>query len=157
MIPEEAVEAGALKLKRIYPLRAVEVSRKGIEAAMPHLLVLSWNAGFSAVSGNPIPFDVLNQWQEVEAAAKAIYADSGAQDRWELLDYQLNWTFREDAKLLLEAAAPHLPVLKEAFEAGAYAANINPDSDSRSLNPYREAALANHHAKRTPDSSQQTE
>lgn len=144
MTNEKAIEAAALSIERIYPMQALIIAQKAIDAAMPFMLSMAWDNGFSKISGRPLEFDIWSQGFELEAAAQAIYSTHRTGNRWDLLDYQLRWTYRGDAELVLKAATPHWVEVREAFMDGANTANLKPQCDPRTLNPHRAAAIASH-------------
>lgn len=80
--------------------------------------------------------------EAVEVAAKALFEVSvHAPDYWDDLDPVSRESWGEDAKKILEAAAPHM--LAEVWEAGCRKGlSVNPGWEKQALasNPYRSQA-----------------
>lgn len=133
VLPDEAVEAVAENLMGMYRTYPVEMAQKVILAALPQLLLESWDDGFLSVSENLTTRTV--RTKAVEPAAEAIYSFCG--EGWNYLAPLERMGFRADAEAALEVAVQHLPVLTEVFNNGAAAAAEMHTHCQAETNPYK--------------------
>lgn len=134
VLPDEAVEAVAENLKGMYRTYPVEMAQKVILAALPQLLLESWDLGYSSAT-DEVPNKPIST-KATEPAAIAIYSFCG--EGWEFLSPIERAGFRADAELALKVAVQHLPVLKTTFDMAADAATgIHKNCKPAVTNPYQ--------------------
>jgi len=99
-VSEAAIQAAMQSIETSYPSRARVIVVQALSAAMPHLVKTARESGSL----------VLTEISEkaTEAAAEAMYSLCGT--NWHEIGYRLRWIFREDARTVLEAAAPHIQI-----------------------------------------------